>query len=371
MSKIWKSSTIIILLVALNLMLFVACQGDDDDFNPTASSSIVSLSDVTGDATFIQGYKDAGYTAFRNTCAAITSGYAESYLFIKKDIDGSNDYNAVQMNLTKSSCDSSVTHSLVIQENTFNIDLNDDTSTDHYKPSSAAVGKGMNLYVTDVKITPNSPAIVATFKAVSNATSYSYVAYLASSAVGTSASIPTSYTSYSSTGFCGTTDWAVGVTKDVALPGDGTNDAQNSIDVGLLSESGLTDCAIPPRGDKSFYFDIGGDGSSFGGSATNGITGADGTADILGEIYLKAGIAFSSDVSADDANTIWLSSTQSNLGVKAFPTSLFGSVTGAIDNIFNGMNYSTSAEAGFWGSKNEDYPYDYVTTGSGAYYKVD
>ena len=372
MKKIIKYAIIPIFIIGMSLVLFTACKSDDD-YNPSAEDNSLPAAAKT-DAQFVQGYKDAGYTTFKNTCTAASSGYGLNYLFIKQSSDASYDYEGVQLNFTKSSCDETVSHSLAVQENTFYVKLETDASADYYKPASATVGKGMNIYVTDVKITPNSPAIVTKFKTEANKSQYEYTKYEAGNPSGTTGYIPISYTSYAETGFCGTTDWELGVTKNIDLPGDTTSDpGKNTRDVGLLSDAGLTDCALPPRGDALFYFDIGGDGTGagVGGDANNGITGSDGTADIMNaQIYLKAAMALSSDVSADEVNTIWMSATQNNTGVESLPTSLWGLVAGAIDQVYTGAPF-TPAENAFYGSKNEDYPWDYVTTGSGPFYKED
>jgi hypothetical protein len=373
MTKIIKHMVIPIFIIGISFVLFTSCKNSDDDYNPSATDNSLP-SDASTDAQYVQAYKDAGYSTFKNTCAEASSGYKLSYLFLKQSADASYDYEGAQVSFTKTDCDATVTHSLAVQENIFYVKLTTDTSADYYKPASAAVGKGMNLYVTDVKITPNSPAIVTKFKATANKDPYSYTAYLATSYTGTTGSIPFSYTSYSATGFCGTTDWSLGVTKDVYLPGDSTADAgTNTRDAGLLADGGLTDCALPPRGDAKFYFDVGGAGGSagVGGTAANGISGSDGTADIYNaQLYLRFGIALSNDSSADEVNTIWLTETQSNTGVESVPSSLYGGLAGAIDNVFTASGF-IPAETAFYASKNNNYPWDFVTTGSGPFYKED
>jgi len=368
MEKIIKYAIIPIFIIGMSLVLFTACKSDDD-YNPSSDVTTLS-SDATTDAGFIQSYKDQGYAAFKNECTAATSGYELNYLFLKESSDASYDYEGVQLNFTKSSCDDTVDYSLVVQENIFYAKFVTDTSADFYKPSSAAVGKGLNLYVTDVKITPNSPGIVSTFNAVSNSDPYEYTQW-DGSATGTTGEIPFSVTSYASTGFCGATGWELGVTKDIVLPGESASPSTNSFNLGLASDSALTDCPIPPRGDKLFYVDVGGDGTAVGGDGDDGVTGSDGTADIMdAQVYLKAAIALSSDISADEVNTIWLSETQDNTGVESTPTTLFGIVAGAIDRVYTGAPWS-EAEDAFEASKNEDYPWDYVTTGSGPFYRED
>jgi hypothetical protein len=400
MTKIIKHMVIPIFIIGISFVLFTSCKSSDDDYNPSATDNSLP-SDASTDAQFVQAYKDAGYSTFKNTCAAASSGYGLSYLFLKQSADASYDYDGVQLNFTKTDCDETVSHSLVVQENSFWVDLVTDTSADTSKPASAAIGKGMNLYVTDVKITPNSQTIVDKFKAVSNASSYTYSQYSGTTTPGTG-TIAISATRYAATGFCGTTDWNVGISKNVNLPGDDTSTDStviglNSKDIGLLSASGLTDCALPPRGDVSaFYFDVGGPGTSAGltgkgimndgataaigagnGSALNGVSGSDGKADVLNiQLFLKKGIALSNDASADAVNTIWLTSSQ-NTGVGSVTANnsmhtTYAGAAGEIETVYSTANdVFLQVQDAFYLSTNKTYPFDYITTGSGAYYRED
>jgi hypothetical protein len=402
MKSFWKYA----MLAGLVITLFSGCAESDDDYNPSAESSVASLSGTETDAQVIQRYKEAGYTAFKNTCTAGSSGYGLGYLFLKDATSGTGyEYHGAQVNFTKSSCDSTVTHSLVVQENVFWVDLVTDSSADENKPASAAIGKGMNLYVTDVKITPNSQTIVDKFKATSNASSYAFYAY-SGQLTPTPSSIPISDTRYKATGFCGTTDWTVGITNNIPLPGDDTSTdatviAKNSKDIGLLSAGGLTDCAIPPRGDvTAFYFDVGGPGTNatsdigitrklldgttdldmsytLTGDASSGVQGSDSYPDIFNiQLYLKKGIALSNDASADEVNTIWLTTSQ-NTGVGDVSSDnsvykYYSGTRGEIDAVYDQTNtVFVPVQDAFYASKNGTYPFDYITTGSGAYYRED
>lgn len=405
MKSFWKYAMLPMLLVGLIITLFNGCKSSDDDHNPSAKG-VTSLSGTETDAQIIQRYKDAGYSVFKNTCTAGSSGYDLGYLFLKDATSGDGyEYRAAQVNFTKSSCDSTITHSMAVQENVFWVNLTTDSSADDNKPADAVIGKGMNLYVTDVKITANTQGVVDKFKAVSNASSYSFYAYSGQLTPSVS-SIPITDTRYASTGFCGTTDWSVGVTKDIDLPGDDTSNdstviAKNTKDIGLLAAGGLTDCGLPPRGDvAAFYFDVGGPGTNatsdigitrklldgtstpdmsytLTGDASSGVQGSDNYPDVFNiQLFLKKGIALSSDDSADEVNAIWLTATQNTgVGDVSADNSVYKWYSGArgeIDAVYDSNNgVFVPVQDAFFAQKDGTYPFDYVTTGTGAYYRED
>ena len=85
MAKIIKHMVIPIFIIGISFVLFTSCKSSDDDYNPSAEANSLP-SDASTDAQYVQAYKDAGYTTFKNTCAEASSGYKLSYLFLKKQL---------------------------------------------------------------------------------------------------------------------------------------------------------------------------------------------------------------------------------------------------------------------------------------------
>lgn len=191
-----------------------------------------------------------------------TDLYKQNYLFIKASTtaspiagktdptvantwqtDTTADFDMVMINYTLLECAS---QPLITQKVIGLIDV----SADVANPSRVDYGilkkKEARIHVSDLTVTPGSAAVVYKFLTSVNRD--------LSTDLGDTYSINRTDTNYSATGFCGITNWAVGVESNPLLPGEipaGDTTDDSSRNLLYATDGGLGDCALVPVGDTT------------------------------------------------------------------------------------------------------------------------